>query len=267
MKIIVVRLSLFYVSFVFMSMILAYGGYAKVDLATAVGVWLFDEGTGNQAKDSSENSNHGKLVKSPKWVKGKFSMALQFDGKGNHVVSSANVGISGSAERTIVFWFNPSSSDGRQSIVLWGAGETLKLHWVEYNGFQGGPNNIYAGGFDGDAYTEETLPLNQWHHVAVVHPGKISATKIYYNGVSQAIKLWGGNQGDELETVDSPVSIGYDLALNRQPFEGALDEVAIFNVALTESDVKDIMTKGFRNILFVASTGKLATAWGAIKTQ
>jgi hypothetical protein len=266
MKVIVFRLSLFCVSIIFMSMILTCGGDAKVNLKSAVGIWLFDEGTGDQAKDSSGNGNHGNLVKSPKWVNGKFGMALQFDGKSNYVVSSKNVGISGNAERTIVFWFKPTSSEGRQSIVVWGAAETLKMNFVEYNGYQGGPNNIYVGGYDCDAYTEETLPLNQWHHVAAVRSKKISETKIYYNGVSQEIKLF-NNGGEELDTVDSPVSIGYDLVLNRQPFEGAIDEVAIFNVVLAENDVKDIMTKGFKNVLSVSSAGKLATVWGTIKIQ
>ncbi len=265
MKIIFVRLSLFCAIIIVMIMMLAGVSNAKVDLETVVGMWLFDDGSGNQAKDSSGKGNHGKLVKSPKWVNGKFGMALEFDGKDNHVVSSSNIGISGNAERTIVFWFKPTSSDGRQSIVVWGAGETLKLFFVEYNGFQGGPNNIYMGGFDGDAYTEETLPLDKWHHVAVVHPGVVSETKIYYNGVSQEIKLWQNNQGDELETVDSPVSIGYDLALNRQPFEGAIDDVGIFNVSITGNDVKDIMTRGFKNILAVSPASKLAATWGAIK--
>lgn len=248
-----------------MGLILTGQSSAKVDLSTLVGLWLFDDGSGEVAEDTSGKGNHGKLM-GTQWGGGKFGTALEFDGVDDYVISSANVGISGNTERTIAFWFKPTSSDGRQSIVVWGAGETLKLYFIEYNGFQGGPNNIYVGGFDGDAYTEETLPLNQWHHVAAVHPGNISETTIYYNGVSQAIKLWTGNQGEEHKTADSPVSIGYDGVLSRQPFKGSIDEVGIFNVALTEADIQSVM-EGFEAIAAVSPAGKLATAWSVIKTS
>jgi len=201
-----------------MSLTLTCINDAKVDLKTAAGIWFFDESSGNQAKDSSDKGNHGTLMEGPKWVQGKHGMALEFDGTNDYVISSSNVGISGNAERTVMFWFKPTSSDGRQSIVTWGAGGTQKMYWVEYNGYQFGPNNIWVGGWDADAYTEATLPLNQWYQVAVAYPEQISETKIYYNGVSQEVKPFDGNVADELETADSPVSIGYDLPNNRQPF-------------------------------------------------
>ena len=64
-------------------------GEAKTDidklLESAVGVWLFDEGNGEIAKDISKEGNHGKLVKAPKWIYGKFGKALEFNGKDNCV--------------------------------------------------------------------------------------------------------------------------------------------------------------------------------------
>jgi len=266
MKAVLARLNLLCVSFIVMGLMLTGISDATVDLKNAVGVWLFDEDAGDQAQDSSEKGNHGTLTNGPKWVQGKFGMALEFDGEDDYVVSSSNVGISGNAERTLVFWFKPTSSEGRQSIVTWGAGGTLKMYWVEYNGYQGGPNNIWVGSWDGDALTEATLPLDQWHHVAIVYSGKVSETKIYYNGVAQEVKPFSGNAGDEIDTTDSPVSIGYDLPNNRQPFKGGVDEVAIFNVALSEADIQSIM-EGFESIAAVFPAGKLAKAWGTIKAS
>ena len=46
-----------------------------------------------------------------------------------------------------------------------------------------------------------------------------------------------------------------------------MDEVAIFNVVLDEDTIKDISDKGWDKFLAVSSKGKLATAWGALKTQ
>ena len=58
---------------------------ATVDLNTAVGMWLFDEGSGNTAKDSSDNGNDGELMNGPQWVQGSFGKALEFDGKDDYV--------------------------------------------------------------------------------------------------------------------------------------------------------------------------------------
>ena len=49
---------------------------------------------------------------------------------------------------------------------------------------------------------------------------------------------------------------------------GLLDEVAIFSVALRKDDMKNLMKNGVRQaMLDVASLNKLATSWGAIKSQ
>ena len=38
-----------------------------------VGIWLFDEGSGDKAGDSSDAGNDGVFQGKPKWVKGKFN--------------------------------------------------------------------------------------------------------------------------------------------------------------------------------------------------
>ena len=59
---------------------------AEIDPKTAVGVWLFNETTGDTAHDSSENGNDGILKSEPKWVPdGKFGNALELDGADDYV--------------------------------------------------------------------------------------------------------------------------------------------------------------------------------------
>ena len=71
-----------------LSLSVANIGQAKiteVDLSTAVGIWLFDEGSGDSTKDMSSKGNHAKLTEGPKWVSGKFGKALEFNGEDNCV--------------------------------------------------------------------------------------------------------------------------------------------------------------------------------------
>lgn len=69
---------------------------AEIDLETAVGIWLFDEGKGGVATDLSAAGNDADLEKSPEWVEGKFGTALKFDGKASCVLVNARrrIGVS-----------------------------------------------------------------------------------------------------------------------------------------------------------------------------
>ena len=46
-----------------------------------------------------------------------------------------------------------------------------------------------------------------------------------------------------------------------------MDEVGLFNVALTEDDIKRIMTEGLKGFADVTIAGKLATVWGSVKAD
>ena len=78
MKIAMANLML--VILIVLSLMFADTSTAEFDLETVVGMWLFDEGKGNTAADSSENGNDGKFENDPKWTKdGKFGSGLEFD--------------------------------------------------------------------------------------------------------------------------------------------------------------------------------------------
>jgi hypothetical protein len=196
--------------------------------------------------DTSGQGNTGYLInQSPTTtVIGRIGQALKFDGTNDYVDTGTNIGISGNSARTASFWFYPNSSSGRQTLVNWGTAGDDQLWWVEYNGFSGGPNNIYVGGLNNDAYTTATLSTGAWHHVTVVYPGTTNTdTQIYYDGVAQTVVGNGGSQG-ALNTTNAPISIGYDDVNNRQPFNGTLDDVRIYNRVLSPAEVKRLYDLG-----------------------
>ena len=88
--------------------------------------------------------------------------------------------------------------------------------------------------------------------------------KIYVNGELD-VKQASGAQATDTVT---PVLIGARFA-NGTPsvfFDGLLDEVALFNVALTDDQIKSVM-EGLFLIGAVSASGKLASTWGSIKAQ
>jgi len=210
-----------------------------------VGFWSFNgpDVSGTTATDISASANNGTLTNGPIVTPGIIGQALQFDGNNDYVVSASNIGISGSGARTASFWIYPTSSGGRQTIVAWGAFSDNFLWAPEWDGAVGG-DNIYIAGYNNDVYTTATLPLNQWSHVAITYSGGASntGTAIYYNGVSQAISLNG--TGDTYNTTNSVLYVGRDQLGNRQPFFGKIDEVRIYNRALTAAEVAYLFTSG-----------------------
>jgi len=48
-------------------------------------------------------------------------------------------------------------------------------------------------------------------------------------------------------------------------WDGIIDEVVLFNKALSEDEIKELMTSGVTSVLAVQPKGKLALRWGDIK--
>ena len=70
------------VSVLALGLILGSQCTARIDPKTIIGVWLLDEGEGD---DASGNERHGKLTGKPKVVEGKFGTALNLSGEGDTV--------------------------------------------------------------------------------------------------------------------------------------------------------------------------------------
>ena len=251
MKIVIANLILGCASLVALSLMFVDISNAELDLKTVVGMWHFDDNKGNTAEDSSENGNDGKLVNSPKWAgNGKFGSALEFDGnksKGQVVVG--DLGLSGTI--TLILWANPNDAVNDDRLISNTSGPTSPAFATR---FQNGGVEIWGAAW------KPVIPKfdnNKWGHYAFVFDGAGNVTG-YYNGKKE-------------DTVSDPyvfteIGIGANfLDQWGQYFSGLFDEVAFFNVALTEVDINVLMTKGLKSALSVYPASKLTTTWGNIK--
>ena len=261
------RLILLFISMFVMCLILANLSCAEIDTETIVGMWLFDEGKENKAKDSSGRENDGKLMEGVKWVDGKSGKALEFDGVDDYVSFGDTEELSGGIGKklTVVVWFNPSALSSLSPLVTkylsagekdWGllvSNTQLRL------GYETGGNNWemdtpLLGG---------TVAINTWYHGAFVLNG--TDVKMYLNGEEV------GTATIPTETPDTTASVEVGGTSYRGDyFKGIIDEVGIFNAALTQEDIEFIMEAGLENILSgsaVGFLGKLASTWGGIKSN
>ncbi|MDE0689509.1 MAG: LamG domain-containing protein [Candidatus Poribacteria bacterium] len=253
MKIVMANLMLACVGLIVLSLMFTGMSSAEFDIETVVGMWLFDEGKGNTAADSSENGNGGKFENDPKWTNdGKFGSALEFDGnesKGHVVVG--DLGLDG--EVTLVLWANPRDAANDDRLISNISGPTNPAFTTRY---QGETVEIWSSAW------KPVIPEfddNKWGHYAFVFDGEGNVTG-YYNGTE------GETVADTYTFTEIGIGANF-LDQWGQYFSGRFDEIAFFSVALTEDDIKVVMTKGLKSALAVYPAGKLTTTWGNIKVS
>ena len=267
MKVIVARLTVLCLSLVVISsMLIGQSVVAEVDPADAVGVWLFDEGTGEIAKDSSGNDHDGEIQGDLNWVAGKFGGALEFPGQEDSFVNIPHEDSLNLTEWTIVAWVKLGEPpEGFHTIIYKNKPEQVRNYGMGVSA-----TGLRVDLSKGDTRTsaQGTAPIldDKWHHVAGTYDG--SFVRSYTDGVLGAET---GFEGPP-QTNSGPVTIGTHGATEKDtlwPTKGILDEVCILNVALTEDQIKSIMTEGLKalGLAPVEPENKLSTTWGCMKAS
>ena len=254
-------------------------GLTAVDPGTAIAVWLFNEEKGDLAKDLTENALDAKFLDPVKWTDGKFDGGLEFKSGG-----LVDAGISpllnvGKTNFSMVVWFKYSKTpDGWYASLISKADLAMPRHGYIL-GIRGNldPNNKgkplfwfgLAQGAGIHLFGTSTINDGKWHHLAATADRK-GAMKLYRDGkleVENDIAAHANQNEDNLK----PFTIGGEVGVAiRTLVDGAMDEVALFNVVLTKDQITEIVQKGLARTLgaeAVSPNDKLATAWGKIKIE
>jgi hypothetical protein len=199
-----------------------------------VGWWKFTDGSGSSAADSSGSGNTGTLQNSPSWVAGHvWPYALSFNGTNNGVLvnNSTSLNLSNS-NLSIAAWIKVSSNNGTFREIVRKGTNSSSTWFLFLNGSNeislsttGSPaeyNNGYAYAADG-----------LWHHVAGVYNG--TSCTLYLDGVQKTSYTCGVPGNDT-----SPLGIGYIANSNIQYFAGSMDDVHVYNMALTATQVAQL---------------------------
>ena len=235
-------------------------GYA-MDPETIVGAWLLDENEGKVVGDSSGNGHNGEIVGDLNWVEGKLGSALEFPGGYVHIPHDDALSLT---TFSITAWVNLVDVGAYQALVEKGAvaGDVRNFYLAIT------PDGALYGGFKGangwNSCIAETVVDGEWHHVAVTYDMENILT--YVDGDSFSEMGLGEEGGIDPLQNDAPVTMGVTNTGGGEPAQGIIDEVGIFNDALTAADVKHIMRSGLEiAVLPVEPSGKLAVTWGNIK--
>jgi hypothetical protein len=198
--------------------------------AGPAGYWKFDEGSGTTAYDSSGNGLDGTLNGDPQWVEGQLGGALDFDGD-DSVEIPHNPLLSITDEITIAAWtYMRANASGELAIVSKGgwAANDLPYELTETPG-----SSIYWQFYDNegrDTCAPQSPPVEEWHHIAGTYDGNIF--KCYIDGVLADEWAYAGTMPENTASV----TIG-QRSRGGCYFNGMIDEVRIYDVALTAEEV------------------------------
>jgi glucose/arabinose dehydrogenase len=198
--------------------------------------WSFNEASGTSATDSSGNGNTATLVNGVAQTAGNYGGGLTFDGVNDYltVPDSPSLNIAGTG-LTLTMWINPQALAGGDSVVLgkfWNATMTDPYYQYGLELTGGTVPNFFVGTTGGpvSASMGIALALNQWSHLAVVFDG--SQVLYYLNGTLVTT----ASLPATITARSNPFRLGADNN-TQQFFKGSLDEVRIYNRALTEQEI------------------------------
>jgi gluconolactonase len=202
--------------------------------------WKLDEEEGSIAKDSA-GENHGTVYGEPAWqpAGGKVVGALQFDGIDDYIETG--------------FALNPA--DGAFSVFAWIKGGTPgQVVISQTDGAGSGEIWLGADPLDGKLMTglvppaagrfvpqplvsESIITDGQWHHIGFVWDS--SYRTLYVDGTEIAKDTAAQNP---LKSADGGIYIGAGRNLETETFfSGLIDDVRIYNVALTADEIDTLV--------------------------
>ncbi|MDP3070204.1 MAG: LamG-like jellyroll fold domain-containing protein, partial [Opitutaceae bacterium] len=207
--------------------------------------WKFDATSGTTATDSSGNANTGTLVNGPTWVAGKIGNAVNFDAVNDLVNGGSGATLDNLPALTVSAWVKANSYVGR--IVHKDIGTVSTVGWQFYQNGSGSMGFVakHATTNINRISAANAISLGAWNHVMVTWTGSSTATnaKIYVNGVETGYATTTNGVGTRGNDATASAFIGNNDTGVRT-FDGALDDVRIYNRVLTASEIQAVYRAG-----------------------
>lgn len=180
---------------------------------------------------------------------GKLGASLSFDGTNDYVTIADNSALDLSTELSITAWIKRDTNaendivskwtpSGNQRSYIFGMYDvdTEELRLTLSND---GSNVAYTA-----RSTNANLSTNTWYHVTVIWDTTTDTTRMYVNGIQVSTAVTIGSSPATIFNGSGVLNIGAENAGTQQFFDGQIDDVQIFNYALTPTQVKTVMNAG-----------------------
>ncbi len=227
-----------------------------------IGHWKLDEPSGSVVGDASGNGYpDGSLLGNPVWVPegGRLGGAMEFDGNGDLIELAAvpNFNTGGPfTNHAVSLWFRADDVNisSRKQMLFESGGSTRGMNIYLYNG------TLYAGSWNADTsesnwggtwLTSTAVQDGQWHHVVLVLRNggptvQPDVVQFYLDGTlvdsGSGSQLWdhSGTNGIGAVNDNTLLHDGSSDTDAGEAFAGRIDQVAIYNRALSSGEVDSL---------------------------
>ncbi len=197
---------------------------------------------GSNALDDSGNNHTGTLLNGASTTPGPQGNALSFDGSNDFIsVSNSSAFDFFDFSLSVFVFTDPSTNTGeRRTIsrddILTAGGDGREAYAIKTSSGAGGNNKALFGVINGGA-VESIADPNElslgWHHIVATKEG--TTLKLFVDSLLVASAV--GNLSGEISP-ESTLAIGQvDPSFNGEFFNGLMDNVSIYNRALSEGEV------------------------------
>jgi hypothetical protein len=198
---------------------------------TLVGYWKFDETSGTTASDSS-GRGHAGTVSGATWIAGKINNGLNFNGSNNYVSvpDSSDFKYASTNSFSLVAWVYVPSLPGAWKGIVTKSRDLSPWNgiWIDNTNkwVFGGPTNVIGGSV-----------TTGWHHLACVQNGPGNQRILYLDGTQNATGT------SQMANGTGQLWIGGANSMSEY-FNGKIDEVRIYNYALSSTEVQNLYNGG-----------------------
>jgi hypothetical protein len=221
--------------------LLNLSGNTHAQSSNIIATWHFDEGSGSVVTDSSGNGYDG-IINGATWTTGISGGALDFDGVDDYVGIVNSSSLDNLNALTFEAWIYPrvnahwhviSKGTGSKRLYSEAYMSTLDLTGrVRYQ-----PTHAYAKSID------NIVTLNSWQHVVMTWSTTDDTLRVYHNGSEVSYSSLSAGAGTIEDDSSHPYTIGARSDLSTGCFfNGIIDEVRIYNRALSAQEINDIYT-------------------------
>jgi len=204
--------------------------------------WLMNDDLATTAVLDSKGSNDGTLEGGNNTedisVAGKINKALDFDGTDDYINCGNNASLDSLTNFTYSVWIYPTTIAPSYQLIIGKDGQWDKGFFVSGSAIKGFISRAtkasysYSGG--------GILEVDKWYHIVMVCNDTDKKVHLYINGEEITYAKQDTGEGAVTHYVANPILISSSLI----PFVGKIDDVRIYNTAITADYVKLLYNNG-----------------------
>jgi PKD repeat protein len=210
-------------------------GFVTVHRTGLVAAYGFNESSGTRVEDVSGKGNHGTISGATRTSNGRYGRALNFDGTNDWVTVNDAASLDPTGGMTLEAWVYPTATPTNWRTVIMKERSGDLSYSLTANSDRNQPaTTVFVGG-GRTLYGGSQLAVNTWTHLAATYNG--STQRLYVNGSQVASR----SQSGGMQVSSGALRIGGNSVWG-QYFRGRIDEVRIYDRALSASEIQSDRT-------------------------